>query len=85
MLEACVAHENIDYLIAIGELAKDYALGAIEAGMDKNRIEYFTDAQNAEIYLKELIEPFDVVLFKGSRGMHLDKVIENIFEPAKTE
>lgn len=82
---ACVAHENIDYLIAIGELAKDYALGAIEAGMDKNRIEYFTDAQNAEIYLKELIEPFDVVLFKGSRGMHLDKVIENIFEPAKTE
>lgn len=79
---ARVAHEKINYLVAIGQLAKDYVLGAIEAGMDKNNIIHFPDPESAINSLKELIEPNDVVLFKGSRGMHLDRIIENIFEPA---
>ena len=48
--------------------------------MDKNYIYHFPDPESAADFLKELIEPNDVVLFKGSRGMHLDRVIENIFE-----
>ena len=80
---ARVAHEKINYLVAIGELAKDYVLGAIEAGMDKNHIIHFPDPESAVNSLKELIQPNDVVLFKGSRGMHLDRVIENIFEDIK--
>ena len=77
---ARVASEKINYLVAIGELARDYVQGAIEAGMDKNYIYHFPDPESAADFLKELIEPNDVVLFKGSRGMHLDRVIENIFE-----
>lgn len=77
-----VAHEKIDYLVAVGELARDYASGAVEAGMDKNRVIYIPDSESAVKSLKQLIEPHDVVLFKGSRGMHLDKLMERIFEPA---
>ena len=77
-----VAHEKIDYLVAVGELATDYASGAVEAGMDKNRVIYIPDSESAVKSLKQLIEPHDVVLFKGSRGMHLDKLMERIFEPA---
>ncbi|ANX02053.1 UDP-N-acetylmuramoyl-tripeptide--D-alanyl-D-alanine ligase [Thermoclostridium stercorarium subsp. leptospartum DSM 9219] len=79
---ACVAHENINYLVAIGELAKDYVVGAVEAGMDKKRILHFPDPESAVDSLRELIEPNDVVLFKASRGMHLDRIIEDIFEDA---
>lgn len=79
---ARVAHEKIDYLVAVGELARDYVSGAIEAGMDKNHIIYIPDAESATVSLKQLIQPHDVVLFKGSRGMHLDRIIERIFKPA---
>ena len=79
---ALVAHEKIDYLVAVGELARDYVSGAIEAGMDKNHIIYIPDAESATVSLKQLIQPHDVVLFKGSRGMHLDRIIERIFKPA---
>jgi len=78
-----VAHENICYLVAIGELARDYVTGATEAGMDKSRTVHFSDPEKAVDFLKELIKPDDVILFKGSRGMQLDRIIERIFEPAK--
>lgn len=79
---ACVARENISYLVAIGDLAKDYVTGAVEAGMDKNRTRHFSDTESAAASLKDLIEPDDVVLFKASRGMHLDRVIDAVFGPA---
>lgn len=79
---ACVAHENISYLVAVGELARDYVTGAVEAGMDQDRIMHFSDLESAVYSLKELIKPNDVVLFKGSRGMHLDRIIERVFETA---
>lgn len=79
---AHVAGEKIDYLVAVGEYAADYTTGAIEAGMDKNHVVHFPDSESAVSYLKELIEPDDVVLFKASRGMHLDRVIDKIFETA---
>lgn len=82
---ACVSHERINYLIAIGELAKDYAVGALEAGMSKEKLVHFSDAESAIEYLKEFIKPYDVVLFKASRGMNLDKVVEIVFEPANNQ
>ncbi|HZK27764.1 MAG TPA: UDP-N-acetylmuramoyl-tripeptide--D-alanyl-D-alanine ligase [Thermoclostridium sp.] len=76
---AFAVRENIDYLIAIGDLAKDYVIGAVKAGMSDNNIKHFSNSESAVGFLKGFIKLYDVVLFKGSRGMNLDKVIENIF------
>ena len=80
-----VVRENINHLIAIGDLAKDYVKGAVEAGMSERNIKYFPDSKSAVSFLKGFINPLDVVLFKGSRGMNLDKVIENVFGTADND
>ncbi len=76
---AAIVRDRIDHLIAIGSLAEYYVQGALEAGMEENNIKYFASSEPAISYLKSFLQPQDVVLFKGSRAMNLDKVIENVF------
>jgi len=76
---AMVAHNRIQYLIAVGELAVHYVKGALEAGMSEQNAKYFTSGNDAAAFLREFIQPDDVVLFKGSRAMNLDKVMEAVF------
>lgn len=67
---------NFDTLIVIGELGKFIADGARDAGL-KN----IYTAENHEAAAKKLLEVMhagDVILFKASHGMHLEKVIELI-------
>jgi len=75
-----VANERINYLVAVGELARDYCTGAVEAGMDAKAISHYTDAKDVVPYLKSIICPDDVVLFKGSRGMSMDRLIKDVFD-----
>jgi UDP-N-acetylmuramoyl-tripeptide--D-alanyl-D-alanine ligase len=77
---ATVVREHISHLVAVGSLAKDYVQGALEAGMDEENTRYFKEAKQAISYLKSFLKPGDVVLFKGSRGMKLDSLIEGVFE-----
>ncbi len=74
-----VFYEHIHHLVAVGELAEDYYKGAIEAGMNENNMKHFISNKDAVVYLKQFIQPGDVVLFKGSRGMNLDIMIEAVF------
>jgi UDP-N-acetylmuramoyl-tripeptide--D-alanyl-D-alanine ligase len=73
------AKQGIKYLIAIGDIAREYIYGALKKGMDIKNTRYFKSGEDAAAYLKELIRPHDHVLFKGSRGMKLDKVIDTVF------
>lgn len=76
---ATVVREHINHLVAVGNLARDFVQGALEAGMDEKSTRYFIEPKQAISYLKDFLEPQDVVLFKGSRGMKLDSVIEGVF------
>jgi len=76
---ATVVREHINHLVAVGNLARDFVQGALEAGMDEKNTRYFIEPKQAISYLKDFLEPQDVVLFKGSRGMKLDSVIEGVF------
>ena len=52
------------------------AEGAIEAGMPKDRVlEADSHAEAAEL-LKKHSQPGDAVLIKGSRGMKMEKILE---------
>jgi len=62
-----LAGNKVDILIGVGELSKYY----------KPKIN-FTNLHDAEIYLKNEIVDGDIILFKGSRRIGLDKLVNKI-------
>lgn len=75
--------EGVSVLIAYGEFAAQYVEGASHVGV-LQRIPCST-AEEAAVNLKLVARPGDVVLFKASRGMHAEKVIECFLNDKKTE
>ena len=69
-----VADSNADRLYCYGELARNYIIGAVENGFDKNHCMHFSDRDELAVYLKGKLESGDSVLLKGSRGMALEEV-----------
>jgi UDP-N-acetylmuramoyl-tripeptide--D-alanyl-D-alanine ligase len=65
---AHAADAGVALVVAVGEHAEDYALGH---GGDVRRA---ADADEAARLVPQLIEPGDVVLVKGSRGVGLERV-----------
>lgn len=75
-----VAESGIDYLVAIGDLARWYVEGALDHGMPLENTRLFQNAQDAQSYLSQRIARGDVMLFKGSRRMNLDVLATSLFE-----
>jgi UDP-N-acetylmuramoyl-tripeptide--D-alanyl-D-alanine ligase len=67
-------------LIAIGPRARIIAEAALSRGMKKERVSVCQDANEGVEVLKGAIQPGDVVLIKGSRGMHLERVVEGFLK-----
>jgi UDP-N-acetylmuramyl pentapeptide synthase len=81
-LGAAVAGTSIDLLILVGELSQATAAGALEARMDPTRVRHFADTELAVAELGALLEAGDVVLFKASRRVGLERVIQKLSELA---
>lgn len=79
-----VKEENIDCLITVGDMAKNIAEGAKEAGFEKEIYEF---ENNAEVIsaLTTLLKENDCILIKGSRGMRLEEVADSLYEGKGTE
>jgi len=69
------AKHGVDYLWTFGELSKAMEGAARQAG-EKIQTRHFESREELVIQLKELLEPEDVVLIKGSRGMQLNLVAD---------
>ncbi|MCB0308216.1 MAG: UDP-N-acetylmuramoyl-tripeptide--D-alanyl-D-alanine ligase [Bdellovibrionales bacterium] len=64
--------QGVNLLFAIGEFAKDYASGAINAGM-KSKFSYvFTDRDEMLVSLMRDLQRGDTLLVKGSRGSQME-------------
>jgi UDP-N-acetylmuramoyl-tripeptide--D-alanyl-D-alanine ligase len=73
---AFAARSGVDLVITVGALAKLIGTGALDAGMPKDRVlEAQTHAEAARM-LKTVSRPGDAVLIKGSRGMKMEKILE---------
>jgi UDP-N-acetylmuramoyl-tripeptide--D-alanyl-D-alanine ligase len=76
---AFAAEGGIDLLITVGELGAEIATGAMEAGMspDSVRVTGGKDTyEDTATYLKTILREGDHVLFKASRSMALETVVE---------
>ncbi len=67
---------GVDNLVAVQGDARFIREGALEAGIHANKAVFFPDASEAAVYCQSLLEPGDVVLVKGSRGVNLERVTE---------
>ena len=70
------AQAGIALLVAVGPHARGIAEGAVAAGMAAQRVLPVVDATQAAGVLRWLLRDGDFVLLKGSRGMHLEKILE---------
>ena len=71
---AMVPEMNFDILIAVGNDAKKYVEGAKSRGM-KN-VFHYDSVDDAVDCLSQTVAEGDVVLVKGSRGMHMERVVD---------
>ncbi len=69
------AQAGVDHLVTVGELAAFAAEEALQLGVRTERV---SDASAAAEALREELGPGDVVLVKASRGMKLERVVEEL-------
>ena len=77
-LGAEIINQGIDYLITIGDLAEEIALGAKYEGIAKEKVFIFDDKVEAINKIKQLIKADDTILVKASRGMKLEEIVESL-------
>ena len=70
------AELGIDQLLTVGDRAMQIAEGAAQAGMSAKQLHSFTSPEECLEWMREGIMPQDAVLFKASRGMQLEQLIE---------
>ena len=76
---AYAAKSGLDLLITVGELGTEIATGAMEAGMspDSVRVTGGKDTyEGTADYLRSILREGDHVLFKASRSMALETMVE---------
>lgn len=73
-------YEGVDLLVAVGEKARDIARGAITAGMDPRQVHYFETKAEGVQYLQTRVDNSWSMLFKASRGMQLETMIDELTE-----
>lgn len=79
-----VCQEKIDFLVAVGERARDFIRGAKDAGGDDEQLFYFDSAEEAGHFLQNRVREGDVMLIKGSQGMRMEKIVKELMaEPEK--
>lgn len=73
-----MAQTHIDHAVAYGRYASDVADGFLSGGGGLSRISVFENAATLQTVLDCLVDPGDVVLVKGSRGMAMERIIAGL-------
>lgn len=72
------AQAGIDVLIGIHGASRALMEGGVAAGIGKHIAFYFEDAVVAGDFLRRFVQPGDAILFKGSRGTHVERALERM-------
>lgn len=73
-----VHRNDWDLLVTIGPLSRQMAEGALQAGMDDRHIASFENSEKAADHVASLLEPGDLVLVKGSRGIRTEIIVQRL-------
>ena len=75
-----IAAEKADLVLAYGPNSARVVSGALTGGMPDARAKGFEDKGALVAALKKIAKPGDVILFKGSHGMHMELVLEDFLK-----
>ena len=78
-----LAAEKADILLAFGPNSTRMLHGAITGGMSNVRARAFTDREQLVQVLRQMAKPGDVLLFKGSRGMRMELLLDMFLQEEK--
>ena len=75
-----IAAETANLVLAYGPNGSRVVSGAITGGMDPMHARSFEDRDALIAALKNIVKPGDVLLFKGSHGMHMELALEGFLQ-----
>ena len=75
-----IAAEQADVLLAYGPNSVRVLNGARTGGMPETKARAFTDRDRLILALKQMAKPGDVILFKGSRGMRMELILDGFLK-----
>ena len=67
---------NVDRLITVGHMAEYIAKSAVSEGFSASDAYVFYDNESVINNIYNIIKPYDIILFKGSRGMKLEEIAD---------
>jgi UDP-N-acetylmuramoyl-tripeptide--D-alanyl-D-alanine ligase len=75
------AAEVARLVVAVGERARTIAEAALAAGMPARNVKWFATTEEASEFLRTRLVNGDVALVKGSRGMHMERIVNALEVP----
>jgi len=79
------AEQGIDALLGVRGAARFMVEGAIGAGLSDSAASFFETPEEAGDFLRNYVRPGDAILFKGSRGVQIEKALERTFDEVPGE
>ncbi len=67
---------KIDWVIGVAGDAAQIVEGAIAAGLPRSQTKFFFSSEEAAKFLEDFVEPGDVLLVKGSRGVKMERIVD---------
>lgn len=71
----CRTANIVTELITVGERAHHIAQGAELCGLPRSRIHETPDCESAVVVLREILQPQDIILVKGSRAVKMEQIV----------
>jgi UDP-N-acetylmuramoyl-tripeptide--D-alanyl-D-alanine ligase len=76
MVGRYAAEHGVDLLVGVRGAARAMVEGAAEAGMPGSTVKFFEDPAEAGDFVRQVANAGDAVLFKGSRGVRVERALE---------
>jgi UDP-N-acetylmuramoyl-tripeptide--D-alanyl-D-alanine ligase len=67
---------KIDFVVAVAGHAAQIVEGAVAAGFPKAKTHFSADSAMAAEFVEQLVDPGDLILVKGSRGVQMERIVD---------
>lgn len=74
-LGSYAANSGVDLLLGVRGASRLMVEQARQAGLNDRTALFFEDPESAGHFLRDIVRPGDAILFKGSRGTHVERAI----------
>ena len=69
---------KIDWVFGVAGDGAQIVEGAVAAGVPRAQTKVFASSEKAAEFLREFLQPGDLMLVKGSRGVKMERVVESL-------